>query len=573
MNRKDRRRQAAQASKPVTRQVANTVASAQNRKRIRPQARASHSDDRAALHQAGLDLIGQRRWGEAEAIFRKIRAADPESKSAPYFLALTLKGQGNSEEAITAFHEAIAIDPEYAQAHAGLGVTLWALGRLAEAEASCRRALHLDPDLAEAHNSLGSVQWDQDRLEAAEASYRRAIELDPEYARGFYNLGSVLRLRGELQDARVNLRRALELNPNHADAHTNIGNIEWTEGRLKEAEAWFRRALELKPDDAVGFYNLGSVLRLRGKLQDARVNLRRALGLNPTYADAHTNLANLEWTEGRPEAAEACFRRAVELSPNSSDAHFRLGSLLRKRRNLEEAAKYYEQTLKLDPTNNYARHFLAVVRGKKLERASEHYVAQVFDGYSENFDKHLVKGLRYKVPEKIGAAVANLPSHEQAAYRVLDLGCGTGLCGAAIHEFAAYLAGVDLSPKMVAKAHARGIYDDLWVEDIDSALARFEGNLDLIVAGDVFVYLGELQKVFSVCSTALRANGWLLFTTEDTEAKDFELTNSGRFAHNPDHVALLANSCGFVTESCNAEILRLENEKPVQGRLFVLRRQ
>ena len=64
-----------------------------------------------------------------------------------------------------------------------------------------------------------------------------------------------------------------------------------------------------------------------------------------------------------------------------------------------------------------------------------------------------------------------------------------------------------------------------------------------------------------------------MFTTEDTEAKEFELTESGRFAHNPDHVVSLANSCGFVTTSCNAEIIRSESGKPVQGRLFVLRRE
>jgi ubiquinone/menaquinone biosynthesis C-methylase UbiE len=41
---------------------------------------------------------------------------------------------------------------------------------------------------------------------------------------------------------------------------------------------------------------------------------------------------------------------------------------------------------------------------------------------------------------------------------ILDLGCGTGLCGAWFTDYSARLVGVDLSPKMieVAKKKVRG---------------------------------------------------------------------------------------------------------------------
>jgi hypothetical protein len=42
---------------------------------------------------------------------------------------------------------------------------------------------------------------------------------------------------------------------------------------------------------------------------------------------------------------------------------------------------------------------------------------------------------------------------------MLDLGCGTGLGGAAFRAFVDRLVGVDLSPAMVAQASAKGLYD------------------------------------------------------------------------------------------------------------------
>ena len=60
----------------------------------------------------------------------------------------------------------------------------------------------------------------------------------------------------------------------------------------------------------------------------------------------------------------------------------------------------------------------------------------------------------------------------RAELAILDLGCGTGLAGAAFKPLAARLDGVDLSPAMIEKARARQIYDHLQVADLQTALGR-----------------------------------------------------------------------------------------------------
>src|SRR5205823_1798095 len=111
----------------------------------------------------------------------------------------------------------------------------------------------------------------------------------------------------------------------------------------------------------------------------------------------------------------------------------------------------------------------------------------LFDGYAEKFDEHLTGQLRYRCPELLHEAVARL--NPGAGLNVLDLGCGTGLCGPLFRPLAATLTGVDLSPGMIDKARRRGVYDRLDLEDLVTALRRAPGAVDLLLAADVLVYV------------------------------------------------------------------------------------
>ena len=94
-------------------------------------------------------------------------------------------------------------------------------------------------------------------------------------------------------------------------------------------------------------------------------------------------------------------------------------------------------------------------------RSDPGYVRHLFDQFSPDYDRRMRGELAYAAPEILGElseiwgrrACASIPGC------VLDLGCGTGLCGGAFRARAGQLDGVDLSPAMVAKARARNLYD------------------------------------------------------------------------------------------------------------------
>ena len=152
----------------------------------------------------------------------------------------------------------------------------------------------------------------------------------------------------------------------------------------------------------------------------------------------------------------------------------------------------------------------------------------------------------------------------------VDLGCGTGLVGIELRPLAERLTGVDLSPGMLEKAEEKRIYDELVQLDITEFLATTEERYDLFTAADLFIYVGNLEFLFSAIRRAATAEAWFAFSTESTDRADFTLDETGRYSHSRGYIERLARQFGFTIRSCQAETIRQQTSRPVAGELFVL---
>ena len=63
---------------------------------------------------------------------------------------------------------------------------------------------------------------------------------------------------------------------------------------------------------------------------------------------------------------------------------------------------------------------------------------------------------------------------------ILDVGCGTGLCGALLSPYARRLVGVDLSDRMLDQARERNIYDELVKGELTAYLDGCRDAYDVI---------------------------------------------------------------------------------------------
>ena len=495
-----------------------------------------------SLLAAARDALRARDTTRAVSLCERALRQAPASAPALHLRALIHAKSREFEATLARARDAVASDPGQTASHHLLGVASRALGRWPDAERHYLDALALDPRHFETLLNLGALYAQRGRLEDAQACYVRAAAARPALPHAHYNLGRLSQERGDPGEAAAHYRRALEVDPGHAPAATNLGELAQQAGALDEAIALYRHAIEHRPGYAAAHNNLGTALQHEGRLEDAVGQYRAATTIDPRHAEAHCNL----------------------------------GSALVELRRDAEAQESYERVLALEPGHATARFALSALRGENPERAPQEHVRSLFDDYAPNFDAHIEQRLEYPTPGLIAERLAALP--EVPFGTALDLGCGTGLLGAALAPFVRAIDGIDLSGGMLAQARTKGCYRELAEADIGEFLARLAPECyDLVAAADVFIYIGALGAVFADTARVLRPGGWFAFSVEspageNESASGYALQPTGRYAHRAAYLEGLLRRHGLATHSCDEVVLRKQSNPPVSGQLWLVRK-
>jgi len=414
-----------------------------------------------------------------------------------------------------------------------------------------------------------------DGLEKARRLYERILQADPDYVDAHHLMGLAASQLGDFAAAIESLQRAIELSPS-ADAWNNLGMAFHGRGSLAEAEDAWRQALLLDPGHSDSLDNLGTIFKRAGRLQEALELCESALASNPQHGPSHYNLADVMRLLDRPSEAIIHLRKAVELDPKDSRARMHLGQALWEEGNRAEAARVFRDWMDHDPGDPIARHMHAAVASEVIPgRAADDYIVCVFDRYAEDFDDHLLGDLGYQVPRLIGERVEREHPGLEAHIDVLDVGCGTGLCGPRLRGHARRLVGVDLSPAMLERAAETNSYDELAQAELTEYLSRTANAFDLIVSADTFCYFGDLRPSLKAAAQTSRDQGELVFTVEDAvdePESGFELLPHGRYVHGADYLRRVLTETGWSLVSIDSVVLRKEAGAPVQGLLVYARK-
>jgi predicted TPR repeat methyltransferase len=247
---------------------------------------------------------------------------------------------------------------------------------------------------------------------------------------------------------------------------------------------------------------------------------------------------------GKTKMAFLCQQTTVKLSGDDPEAWCYLADLAHIIGLRDEARAAYEKYLTLDPDDAEVKHILVALRGEAPPpRAPDECIQQLYGRFASFFDSNL-GDLDYQGPERIRDLIQSVMG-DRAGLAALELGCGSGLAGVQIKPRASRMVGVDLSPDMIDLARARNIYDQLEVAEITAWLQRSQERFDLIVACDCLIYFGDLRQVALPAAKLLNAGGLFAFTLERGDRHPFHLTDSGRYAHHPDHVREVAAEAGL----------------------------
>jgi predicted TPR repeat methyltransferase len=347
-------------------------------------------------------------------------------------------------------------------------------------------------------------------------------------------------------------------------------------GDLPRALELSARALTAKPDAPVFLANHGAALAEAGRLPEAIRALGASLARRADDVTVLRNLGQALTAAGDAAGALAPLRRAVALRPEAPEPWLALAHALREA-GQEGAAEAARRVLAIPevaaPMAAQARFLLAALgEDAAPDRAPASYVKELFDAYAPRFDADLEGRLGYRTPALLAELLNQAGIAPDGARRVLDLGCGTGLSGVALKPFARRMTGLDLSPRMLAEAGKRGLYDALEEADLLDFLPRQAGRFELVAAADVLNYLGDLGPALRGIAAALVPGGVAVFSVEAGAEAPFALGPGLRYRHDPAHVAALAREAGFTEIARREAVLREEKGVPVEGVLFALRR-
>jgi predicted TPR repeat methyltransferase len=317
------------------------------------------------------------------------------------------------------------------------------------------------------------------------------------------------------------------------------------DGRVKPGDNWLSEMparLFLSSGDLMADrrFEFARDLQLKGDLPAAADLLMQAIELAPNFASAWFALAGIREELGEHDAAVAAFQKA-----RASDADDRHGAGLRLMR------------LGAEPVSSMPQA----------------YVQTLFDQYAPRFESSLVDELGYRGPKLLFRAVLSVraAARKPAFFkRAIDLGCGTALAASAFARGVDHFIGVDLSPRMIERARATGLYAELDVADMLQGLrSRGDASADLILAADAMVYVADLAPVLADAARVLAPGGLLAFTAETHDGDGVVIGQGLRYAHAADYVRAVVESAGLKLPLLEDRSARNEDNAPVPGLVAV----
>jgi predicted TPR repeat methyltransferase len=409
----------------------------------------------------------------------------------------------------------------------------------------------------------------------AENLYQEFLLHEPDRPDVLYNLALALISLNKIDTAISTLEKVLDRIPGHLDALNNLGALLLKNNQHEHALQCFSSVLAANPEHLEARNNLAAILLQLGHYSLAAKHYFYLLDKTPNDINTlyNSGIALLELENF--EDAILVFEKVLILKPDYVDAIGNIGIAFLKLNNPEKAKEYFEKVLTKNPDHKEIRYLYSAITHQDIPaKPPTEYIENLFDHYAAHYEQHLTDTLHYHTPEALFNLLQTyihfLPDHE---WRILDLGCGTGLSGVPFTKISKTLVGIDLSAKMLNLAKHKAIYNNLIQEDILQFLTQNTDLYNLLLASDTFNYFGDLNLLLSRCHKALDTKGFLLFSLELLyDSEPWTLKPHGRYLHSKNYIEEIAKENHFKIIAIENTALRVQNHNPVKGLLCLFQR-
>lgn len=377
---------------------------------------------------------------------------------------------------------------------------------------------------------------------------------------------------GQLERAIKIYIRLINTLPNVSLLHYNIALAYFDLDDKEQALNHYSAAFELEPNDPDILFNLALCCKACNLFDKAIEKYKELLVKEPANIDVLYNLGNCYKDNCDINNAILTYHTILEIEEHHRSTINNLAYLYHKSGDEIQATVFYKKLLQIDPKNVSAKYLVSALSGDSISSTPNEYVKTVFDNYSDSYEQSLVNELSYSVPTQLRETFdLTFPKTTQIE-NCLDLGCGSGLAAMEFSGICDSFVGVDLSEKMLQLASGKDIYESLFATDIESFLNQNEEFFDLILAADVFTYVGELLAIFEKLANCATDSCIFSFSTELLkDSSTFDLLKSGRFAYSREYITQTALNSGWQIVNTKTLGLRKERGQWIDGIIYFLR--
>ena len=404
----------------------------------------------------------------------------------------------------------------------------------------------------------------------------KILQIDSFHLSSWVNLGNICFQKGEFKEAISHYKKALQISPENYI----LGNIANAYLQLKQYwKVWYycKRILRQDSENIFALNLLVQMYMEREKNKLALPYLERLKKLDSKNPWVWNNLSQVYFFMQEYTQSLKAAHQAVSLAPEDDLQHINMGYAL-----YETALEKGTDFIKKEATNwfkKYGKNPIvkyfsdSLKHNKKITKTDATYLRKIFDSFSESFEDAL-QALNYGVPQKIIKNIQEIFKQKQLEnMTVLDMGCGTGLCGKYMTKYARpkKFIGVDLSAGMLQKAQEKNVYNQLVNMDIEEYLQDKKEEFDLVIAADVLTYFGRLDSLFNQIANSMKKSGVFIFSvTQNPHSKeDYFLHLSGRFHHHADYIAKCLQNSQLELLKMYPQNLRSEGGKNVEGWIVI----
>lgn len=527
-----------------------------------------------------LKLVRSGQYKKAEKIYAKYKERSLTDVDIWKIFASINSHTGNLIELTHCCKKILEITPEDTLARYNLGAALQNLGDLETALEQYQSCLAIDPNHFNAHINSALILHQQGRMNEALYHFQKSKHAINETEIKVTFIQTLLKTNNE-HTALVEAKDLLRREPNNIKLLFILAQHYYEHHNYPESEKYYLKVIALEPDNIQALNNLGRLYDVNGLYERAIEKYTEAIKVDESISVIHNNLGKIYIKTSSLQDAEVAFKQAISLDPAHPEAYFNLGKIYIEQKRNDEARKMLNEALNKDINNKMEKpeefilavkyHLSSLDNPNKLNEDQKAFVADLFDGYADKFDNHLINKLNYQTPKIISDLL--LRHKIRKSRKTLDMGCGTGLCGRFLKDISDFLTGIDLSQKMINKARKLHCYDELIVGEMTEFLNTTPHTFDIVVAADVFVYIASLNELFKACHNKLNTSGYFIFSTErlpDSFNDDYLLFDTGRYKHSTEYIESLASTFGFQIVDKVISNIRKEDNKDVEGCLYVL---